>query len=545
MPKRTSLAGKNSRKRNDSKAHRFDIASELAALKAELAEAKETLRAIQCGDVDAVVVSGPEGDRVFTLKGAEYAYRSLVEAMNEGAATLSQDGVVLYCNKQFSVLAKIAQERVIGHPVRSLVPTLHCKTFETLFTRALAGESGKTEIELQGTDGTLSPVYVSLSSVEVDDAPAVCMVVTDLTEHKRRDELIAAGNLAQSILEHAVEAIAVCDPEGRIILANDALGRLCGTNPLLRLFDDVMPVHIISGLEGERRPFSAMGALNRNFNVQEVVLEPPGRNTCWLLLTAGPLETAGQIVGCIMTLLDVTERKAAERALLRSEKLAATGRMAATIAHEVNNPLSAVMNAVYIAATDPTISEGGKSALQIAADELERIAGITRQTLGFYRETSEPTLVDCGRLLDDVRNLYGLRLKNKDIAVEKRYREAGPILAVAGEVRQVISNLLANAIDAASRKGVIKFHVKRVSRNGSKSVQISIADNGMGISPADMKRIFEPFFTTKQTIGTGLGLWVCKELVEKHGGTIRVRSRIGKGTVFSISFPAGSKSISA
>jgi PAS domain S-box-containing protein len=385
-----------------------------------------------------------------------------------------------------------------------------------------------------------------LSSVEVDDTPAVCMVVTDLTEHKKRDELIAAGSLAQSILEHAVEAIAVCDSEGRIVLANKALGRLCGTAPLLRSFDQVLPVRMTTGPEGERRPFSALASLDRNFNVEEVVLEHPDRNTSWLLLTAGPLKTSGEVVGCIITLLDVTERKAAERALLRSEKLAATGRMAATIAHEVNNPLSAVMNAVYIAETDPSISEEGKSALQIAANELERIAGITRQTLGFYRESSEATLVDCSRLLDDVVNLYGLRLKNKDVAIEKRYSEAGLIRAVAGEIRQIISNLLANAIDAVPQQGTIKFHVKSlVAPSGIKSVEISIADNGMGISPGDMKRIFEPFFTTKQTIGTGLGLWVCKELVEKHGGTIRVRSRMGKGTVFLIGFPVVGNDISA
>jgi PAS domain S-box-containing protein len=536
MAKRPSTVGNRGSRVKSGKAQRPDHAAEIDQLRAELAYARETLRAIQSGDVDAVVVSGPEGERLFTLKGAEYAYRSLVEAMNEGAATLSRDGLVLYCNKQLPLFVKLTQEKVIGHPIRSLIAASHGATFNALFERALAGESGKAEVQLQGSDGTLAPAYVSLSSVEVDEAPAVCMVVTDLTEHKKTDELIAAGSLARSILKHAVEAIAVCDREGRIILANEALQSLYGGSPLFQLIGDVLPLR--SADHPGDQPFSAVQILSGNFRVQEAILERAGSPVSWLLLTAGPMTNGTEVVGFVVTLLDITERKMAEHALLRSEKLAATGRMAATIAHEINNPLTAVMNAVYIASMDAAITDEGKSALSLASMELERVASITRQTLGFYRENATPALVDCRQVLDEVLALFGARLKNKEVSVEKRYCDGSKVIAVQGELRQVFSNLLANAYDAVSSQGRIKCCIRTSPFTSDETVRVTIADNGAGIVASHMKRIFEPFFTTKENVGTGLGLWVCKELTEKQGGSISIRSRPGVGTVVSVTLPA-------
>jgi PAS domain S-box-containing protein len=242
---------------------------------------------------------------------------------------------------------------------------------------------------------------------------------------------------------------------------------------------------------------------------------------------------------------DITERKLAEEALLRSEKLAATGRLAATIAHEVNNPLSSALNAIYIANTNPAqVSE----MLKLAEEELRRAAHITQQTLGFYRENSQAQ-ISLPKVVEEVLVVYAAKLRNRNITVQRRYRCdigsrrggcpvgcegcEGCFLVNAGELRQIISNLLANGIDALSDGGLLQVRVSRLPHR----TQLTIADNGSGIRTENLKRIFEPFFTTKKDFGTGLGLWVTQELVRKHNGVIKVRSSKDKGTVFRLTFP--------
>jgi signal transduction histidine kinase len=236
--------------------------------------------------------------------------------------------------------------------------------------------------------------------------------------------------------------------------------------------------------------------------------------------------------------LEITEHMRAEKALLRSEKLASVGRMASTIAHEINNPLETVGHAVYLALTDPGTSQQAKSYLDLAVKELERVTHITKQTLAFNREDKTPTLIDLRASVDSIVKLYAPRLKSRGITVVKRYAEVECIRAGGGEIQQVISNLLSNSMDATPNHGKIEFRVSRsIGSNGSRLVRFTIADTGSGIPPEQLKQIFEPFFTTKEIVGTGLGLWVTKQIVEKHGATIRVRSKLGRGTVFSIAFP--------
>jgi PAS domain S-box-containing protein len=236
---------------------------------------------------------------------------------------------------------------------------------------------------------------------------------------------------------------------------------------------------------------------------------------------------------------NITEKKRAEQALVRSEKLASVGRMAATIAHEINNPLAAAMNALYLVWSSPEVPDSARTNLDLAEQELERVAHITKQTLGFYRETGNSTTVQLPDLLDDVLMMYGPKLNNKNASVERRYRCGASVYAIEGEVRQVVSNLIANGIDAMPQNGTLYVRTSGPSTaNGLPAmVQLTIADNGSGIPPENMRQIFEPFFTTKQSVGTGLGLWVTKELVRKHDGKLRVRSRVGEGTVFVIWLP--------
>jgi PAS domain S-box-containing protein len=244
--------------------------------------------------------------------------------------------------------------------------------------------------------------------------------------------------------------------------------------------------------------------------------------------------------------MDVTRRKLSEAALFRSEKLASVGRLAATIAHEINNPLAAVTNALFLARMNAHDSESVTKFLDTADDELKRIAHITRQTLGFYRENSAATVVSMSSIMDSAIEVLHGKIKAMHASIEKQYRGDLDVMAKSGELRQVFANLLNNGLEALSTEGVIKVRISKSTspKNGDARVRVSVADNGSGIDAANLAHIFEPFFTTKVSTGTGLGLWVASQIVEKHGGFIRIRSSQSgnrRGTVFSVVLPAAPK----
>jgi signal transduction histidine kinase len=231
----------------------------------------------------------------------------------------------------------------------------------------------------------------------------------------------------------------------------------------------------------------------------------------------------------------------AQEALRRSEKLAVTGRLAASIAHEINNPLEAVTNLLYLMRTDSS-PEKLQSYLEDADRELARVTEITTQTLRFYREPNKPVETELAGVLDSVLVLYQSRLTAANVKVEHEIRlPSAPVLSSPGELRQVIANIIGNAIDAMRRGGHLCIRISRTkTRHGADSVRLTIADSGSGI-PADLlPKIFEPFITTKGETGTGLGLWVTAEIVKKNRWKIHVRSsqRPGcSGTTFSLCMP--------
>jgi PAS domain S-box-containing protein len=252
----------------------------------------------------------------------------------------------------------------------------------------------------------------------------------------------------------------------------------------------------------------------------------------------------GFVRGYVAFVTDLTERKRAEERLRRTEKLAATGRLAATIAHEINNPLEAVTNLLYLAKNEKSISPVGREYLLRAEQELSRIAHITRQTLGFYRESAAPVRLKFSELLDEVLQIYKKKIDHGRIRVQRQYRAEGVATGMAGEVRQVFSNLVANALDATESGGQLTLRVKPVRSLDERRLdgfRITVADSGAGIQAGQAKKIFEPFFTTKKDLGTGLGLWLSRTIIHKHGGRIRVKSVAQgpkTGTVFSVFLPA-------
>jgi signal transduction histidine kinase len=257
---------------------------------------------------------------------------------------------------------------------------------------------------------------------------------------------------------------------------------------------------------------------------------------------------------CLLTrqAADYLERKRAQELLIRSEKVAVLGRMAATIAHEINNPLAALMNTLYLARTSPDCPDSVRQYLDVGDDQLKVVSRITTQALGFYRETSAPAKVPLGPLLDEATGLFKSKIEAKRVKVESQYGNSPAVMASAGELRQVFCNLIANSLDALSDHGTLKLRLSNSRRlhDGSDRpcVRVTVADDGKGIDAASRGRIFEPLFTTKGAIGTGLGLWVSKQIIEKHGGSIRVHSRTGgawRGTTFSIVLPVETMALGA
>ncbi len=241
---------------------------------------------------------------------------------------------------------------------------------------------------------------------------------------------------------------------------------------------------------------------------------------------------------------ELAARKLSEEALARTEKLAEAGRLTASIAHEINNPLTSLTNLFYLINQDASLDPASRHYAALADEELRRTARITRQMLAFYRESSSPVPCKLSQILDEVLELYESRLRKNDITVEKRYRVEGSVEGFPAEMRQVFANLIGNAIEAIGQTGTIRLRISCVrdwSDPERRGVRVSIADTGPGISADEQKRVFEPFFTTKGQSGTGLGLWVSRGIVQKHKGRIRFRSQTRQqhrgGTVFSIFLP--------
>ncbi len=333
------------------------------------------------------------------------------------------------------------------------------------------------------------------------------------------------------------------DATGRITYANAAVSNMLGYSAEQMLRGDVtldsiggstqLAIHNLASMAGKQPA--------------EISLERQDGLSIEVLLGTAFLNPDESLEDCQIAafLADITARKQAEEVLRRTEKLAVAGRLAASIAHEINNPLAAVTNCLYLVqSTELTID--GRTFLEMAQKELDRVAQITVQTLRFHRQSSRAVESDVAELAGTVLALFDSRMRRQNITVRRDFRTRRTLLAFEGELRQVIVNLLGNAIDASPAGGEIVLrtaysHHPAIGREG---ITMTIADHGTGMSSQTLEHLFEPFYSTKGITGTGLGLWVSQEIVDRHGGSFQVRSRPATmvqpgGTVFRIFLPLG------
>ena len=336
------------------------------------------------------------------------------------------------------------------------------------------------------------------------------------------------GNLVQ--VNHAALAVfGVPDPQTLELLLRSA-GRLCEMRTLAGTLVPPMEWPLAMALRGE----AATG--------KEFIFSRRDADRSFIgSFTAVPVNNSeGRRILAALTVRDITTQKRSEDVLRRTEQLAVTGRLAATIAHEINNPLSAVMNLLFLLKEPLQGNPVGAQFLVAAQKELQRVADITRQTLAFYRESTRPTEVDMCALAREVENMFSAKLRSLSIRLEMDLSANAHPYAFGGELRQVMSNLLSNAIDASPSGAVIRLRVRSAVSRGVPGVRISIADQGAGIPHSFYSEIFKPFASLKAERGTGLGLWVTQSVIARHSGRIRFRSSTRgphTGTVFSFFIP--------
>jgi PAS domain S-box-containing protein len=369
-----------------------------------------------------------------------------------------------------------------------------------------------------------------------------------LKEVKRwGDECYTREQWLNTTLRSIGDAVIACNPEGHVVFMNRVAEQLTGWKEAEADKVSLSEVFVIRNqhtravvenpVELVRRTGTIVGLANHT------ILISKDQNEINIDDSAAPiLDKEKQMIGIVLVFRDVSERYSSERALMRAEKLASAGRLAAAIAHEVNNPLEGLVNLVYLARGEEDLGKV-RGHLLNADRELQRIAHITRQSLGFYRETSAASLFRPDVVIREVFDFYSFRAAQAHISLHVNIKTEQEAWGNAGEFRQVISNLLANSLDACQSGNAVCVRV-RAARNprdlALEGIRVSVADTGSGIASENLNRIFEPFFTTKKDTGTGLGLWVSRELIEKHGGYLDVRSATtGRrtGTVFTMFLP--------
>jgi PAS domain S-box-containing protein len=477
-----------------------------------------------------------------TLQAREAELRDFLENAVIGMQWLAPDGTILWANQTALEMLGYEAERYIGRAMGDFVPDTSALAEILRRVRTAATIRG-AELPVRRGDGTIRWIRLDANpwARHGKILHARCFMV-DITDKRREDE---AQMLLAAIVESSEDAVISKNLSGIVTSWNAAAERILGYSAEEMIGKPVLTI-IPPELYGDEAQILRRIRRGEHIEHFETVRVTKNGERLDVSLTISPVRNAqGRIIGAAKILRDVTAQKKLEAALRTTERLASVGRLAATVAHEINNPLEAVTNLIYLARLDPTLPESARLCLTAADEELQRVSHIARQTLGFYRDSSQPVMIDVGEAIEEVLTVYDRRRRYKEVTVAGDIQPGLTVCALMGEFKQVLSNLVANAIDAALKGTEIRIRAWAGKHpvTGVPGIRLTVADQGAGILAANRRRIFMPFFTTKKDFGTGLGLWITRDLLEKKGGMIRCRSHAageslrGSGTVMMLFLP--------
>jgi len=424
------------------------------------------------------------------------------------------------------------------HTLQTIVNLDRDSVMEALRASAQTGADFRQEVRFL-INGEIRWVDARASVIDDDGSLRLLGMSVDITDRKRTEQAL---QLQAQIIDQTHDAVISTDMRGVIRTWNRGAERIFGYTGEEVVGKNVSMMSLPEQENFLRKQIAAALATG-NMQTEIVARRKSGEMATVHLSLSMMRSENGEPTGVVGVALDISDQKRAEALLRNTERMTAMGRLAATIAHEINNPLESVTNVFYLLSRHPSLDKVGQAYLGIAEEELKRISHIVKQTLGFYRETERPVPVKISGVLDSVFELYEHRGDASGIQLSRKYESDATVNGYPGELRQIFSNLVVNAMEAVGEDGRVIIHVFRSrdwQHGGREGVRIAIADNGPGIAAASRARLFEPFFTTKGERGTGLGLWVTMGMVQKHKGTIRVRSSTAPerhGTVFSIFLP--------
>lgn len=509
-------------------------------------------------------LKSPDQDSASVMHGIDG--QRLLEVSFDGVWAIDAQLRTRFVNRRMAKMLGYTAGEMAGRPLFDFMFPEDVPAERAAMARRRHGISEEFEIRYRRKDG--SELWARIATAPIFDErgefEGAVGIHSDITDRKRAEQTLrkreAELSEAQSraalerncaedanlrlaaIVESSNDPIISKNLDGMITSWNAAATRMFGYSAEEAIGRSILMLIPPELHEEEGRVLARLRAGERIEHFETQRVRKDGERI-EVSLTISPVKnSSGVVIGASKIARDITQRKLAEEALRTSEKIASVGRLAATIAHEVNNPLEGVMNLVYLARCDAGDSSKVTRYLTVAEEELERIAHLTKQTLGFYREQVGPATVRTGDLLRQLILALSSRARNKQVNINLELVSDPEIRVKAGEIRQLFANLLSNSIDACSRGGSVRMRVsphfnRRLCRHG---LRIAVADTGAGIKPKDRERLFQPFFTTKKDVGTGLGLWVSKEIVERHAGSITFRSNATPGrswTVMSVFLP--------
>ncbi len=465
---------------------------------------------------------------------------AIVESSDDAIISKDLNGVITSWNAAAERIFGYTSDEIIGRSILTIIPAELQHEEPTILGEIKTGNR-VAHFETERLRKSGKRVEVSLTSSPIRDRDGKVIgaskIVRDISRRRQADD--ARLRLA-AIVESSDDAIISKNLDSIITSWNASAERMFGYKPEEIIGQSVMRLiprelyweepEIIRKLRnGERIHHFETRRLRKNGEVFDVSL------------TVSPVrDDSGQVIGASKIVRDISDRKATEAALMDKEKLAATGRLAASLAHEVNNPLAAITNLAYLIRNHPGLDNEVRCYADSLLHETQRAADIAHRTLSFYKEAARQSPTDVTEILRQILDVKQKTLLERNINVATIFCDSPTLQAYRGELRQVFENLIENAIDAVGHDGFICARTRTIGKGSTERLIVTVCDSGSGIAPDIGAKIFEPFVTTKEFKGSGLGLWVSRSIVHKHRGTIRARSSFDprwKGTTFVVCLP--------